>query len=227
MGAVEGAELRVHEALDLLGGVLRDVVAEGEHPALVGVRVQVEVKREAALRGTRVHEGVRVGLVTVAAATRALCRDAHLVACLLRPLQEHGPDGVDGRVPLRGRVGVAAVEVLAEAVLAVVAAPHAVRVEHRDDLDDELVPEGPGPRVLTQQEAKGPEAHGRAGGLSGVHPGADEEHAPGGEAQGGGTLGAAVGEQGGVVRERLRLSLGCGRQVWELQWVTATARGGG
>lgn len=52
LGRVHGGQPGEFVARELLGDVPRDVVAVGEDPALIGVRMQVKVEGETSLRNT-------------------------------------------------------------------------------------------------------------------------------------------------------------------------------
>ena len=84
---------------------------------------------------------------------------------------------VDGGVEDAARVGVEPVEVDAARVRPVVATHHAVRVQHRDDLEDEPAPERRGARVrLAHDEAEETVQHEAGGRLARVDPRAQHVH---------------------------------------------------
>ena len=86
------------------------------------------------------------------------------------------PGGVDGGVEVGVRVAVHAVEVDAALVGAVVAAHHAVGVEHGHQLEHEQVPQLGGPRVLGGDERQEAREHEAGRRLAGVDTRRHEHH---------------------------------------------------
>mmetsp|Transcript_103195 Transcript_103195/g.274381 ORF Transcript_103195/g.274381 Transcript_103195/m.274381 type:complete len:238 (-) Transcript_103195:818-1531(-) len=101
----------------------------------------------------------------------------------LRPAQQQRLRCEDALMHLWGRVAVAAVQVAAQRVRAVVPPSHAIWVQHWHYLEDELPPELRGSRVVREhklQETVGRELPRR---LAWVHARGDEAHRPAGKAQ--------------------------------------------